>query len=181
MTPEIVVVARTKVDWLILRKGISQVIGLQPSSIIAQSPVKFSEAAEHLLFVAYLVLDITDEDPHKVLLTLPRECMEFLHYSFLIICDNMVVDDLKEKTRIHYTITDVGRGHCVLGTGSLSVWYDAIVLNLTHPRMSYKSMGDTRAFFNKLLLFFEKEGLYALFSSYTKKSLSDKTFLLEHQ
>ncbi len=178
MIPELIVVSCTKIEWPVLRKTVSQVTGLQPSSIIAQSPVKFSQQAEFLLFTAYLYLDIHDEDPHNVLLTLPRECMDFLHYTFLILCDQSTTEDLREKTRAHYTITDVGKGYCVLGTGPLSVWYDAIVLNLTHPRMAYKSFQGVRTLLNKLLLFFEREGLYALFSKYNKKQLKDKTFLL---
>lgn len=179
MDPQLLTVARTKVDWPDLRKNVSQVTGLQPSARIAQSPVKISEAAETVLFPAYMLLDVTDKEPHNLLLELPRECMDFLHYTFLIACDRDVVEDLREKTRAHYTMTDVGRGYCVLGTGPLSVWYDAVVLNLTHPQMAYKAMRSARVFFDSLMLLLEKEGLQALFSKYSKKSLQDKTFLLE--
>jgi hypothetical protein len=181
MNPEIIPVSRVKVDWPTLRKNVSQATGLRPSDRIAQSPVKFTEAAEYLLFAAYLYLDITEDDPHRVLLNLPRECLDFLHYSFLIACERSIIEDLREKTRAHYTMTDVGRGYCVLGTGPLSVWYDAVVLNLTHPQLALKGMGPTRVLFNKLMLFFEKEGLQALFRDTAKKQLPDKTFLLEHK
>ncbi|KKL49242.1 hypothetical protein LCGC14_2317480, partial [marine sediment metagenome] len=63
---------------------------------------------------------------------------------------------------------------CILGTGPLSVWYDAIVLNLTHTRIS---MNNTRILLNKMMLLFEKEGLHALFPN--KNMLADGTFLLE--
>lgn len=179
MVPEIVPVSRVMVDWKLLRKTVFDVTGLQPSSIIAQSPVKFTEVAEYLLFVAYLYLDITDEKPYNVLLSLPRECMEYVHYTFLIGCDRDVVEDLREKTRAHYTLTDVGKGYCVLGTGSLSIWYDAIILNLTHPRLALKASYGTRILFDKLMLFLEKEGLSQLFSNYIKMPLKDKTFMLE--
>lgn len=181
MQPEIISVSRVKVDWPLLRKAVSQATGLRPSDRIAQSPVKFTEAAEYLLFAAYLYLDVSEDDPHKILLNLPRECLDFLHYSFLIACDRDVIEDLREKTRAHYTMTDVGRGYCVLGTGPLSVWHDAIVLNLTHPTANLKGFQGTRLLLNKLMLFFEKEGLQALFRDTTKKQLPDKTFLLEHK
>lgn len=181
MVPEIIPVSRVKVDWPLLRKTASQATGLRPSGRIAQSPVKFSEAAEYLLFAAYLYLDTQEDDPHRILLNLPRECLDFLHYSFMIACGPDTVNDLREKTRAHYTMTDMGRGYCVLGTGPLSVWYDAVVLNLTHPQMAFKSMANTRLLLDKLMLFFEKEGLQALFRDTTKKQLPDKTFLLERK
>jgi hypothetical protein len=179
MKVELLPVSRTKVDWPLLRKTVAQATGFSPSTRIAQSPVNFSEVAEYLTFTAYLYLDITEDDPHKVLTNLPRECMDFMHYTFLFACTHEVTEDLREKTRAHYTMTDLGKGYCVLGTGPLSVWHDAVVLNLTHPLMSLKAMKGTRTLLNKLLLFFESEGLYALFSRYGKKQLGDKTFLLE--
>jgi hypothetical protein len=173
------IVSRSKIEWPLLRKTISDATGLQPSSSIRQSHVKFSDAAEALIFGAYLILDITDEDPHDVLLNLPRECLEYLHYTFLIACSRDTVDDLREKTNANYIMLDVGSSYCVLGTGPLSVWYDAITLNLTYPRMSWKGFHGTRLLLNKMLYLFEKEGLQALFSKYNKKQLPDKTFLLE--
>lgn len=172
MIPELLPVTSVKVNWPVLRKTVSQVTGLQPSSQVASSPIQFSEPAEFLLFAAYLS-NITG-DPHNVLLTLPRECMNFLHYTFLIACDEDTTRDLRERTRAHYTMTDVRNGYCILGTGPLSVWHDAVVLNLTHPR---SLVAGTRILLDKLLLFFEREGLHALFPN--KKSLEDGTFLLE--
>lgn len=175
MNSNLIIVSRTRVEWPVLRKTVSQATGFQPSSRIAQCPVSFSEQAEYLLFAAYLILDITEEDPHNLLLNLPREAMDFLHYTFLIACDADTASDLREKTRAHYTMTDLGRGYCILGTGPLSVWYDAIMLNLTQPRAAWK---ETRLLLNKMLLLFEKEGLQALFPH--KNVLPDKTFLLEN-
>jgi hypothetical protein len=180
MNSEVVIVSRTVVDWPLLRKTVSQVTGLRPSEHISQSPVTFTEQAEALIFAAYLYLDTPSAtDPHKMLSNLPRECLDFLHYTFLIGCDRDVVDDLREKTRAHYSMVDVGRGYCILGTGGLSVWYDAIVLNLTNPNMALKSVSNTRLLLDKLLLLLCKEGLHALFSQYTRKQLPDRTFLLE--
>ena len=174
MGPDLIIVSRTKIEWPILRKTVFHATGFQPSSVIAQCPVNFSEQAEYLLFAAYLILDVTDEDAHNLLLNLPREALDFLHYTFLIACDENVAIDLREKTRAHYTMTDIGKGYCILGTGPLSVWYDAIVLNLTHTRIS---MNNTRILLNKMMLLFEKEGLHALFPN--KNMLADGTFLLE--
>jgi hypothetical protein len=178
MNPEILPVTSTQIDWPNLRKSVANATGIRPSDIIAQSPVKFSEKAEFLLFTAYLYLDSTEENPHTLLLNLPRECLEFLHYTFIIACGPDTINDLREKTRAHYTMTDLGKGYCVLGTGPLSVWFDAITLNLIHPYMNTKGYYSTRIIFDKLMLFFEKEGLSAIFSKYIKKSLPDKTFLL---
>lgn len=176
MDPNLLIVSRTQVEWPVLRKTVLQATGFQPSSVIAQCPVSFSKNAEFLLFAAYLILDITEEDAHKLMLHLPREAMDFLHYTFLIACDRDIIEDLREKTRAHYTITDCGRGYCVLGTGPLSIWYDAIMLNL---RVSWKGMKNTRLLLNKMLLLLEREGLQALFPP--KTSLPDGTFLLEKQ
>lgn len=176
MDSNLIIVSRVKVEWPVLRKTISQVTGLQPSSMIDQCPVNFSPNAEFLLFAAYLILNSTEEDPHNLLINLPREAMDFLHYTFLIACNTDTAVDLREKTRAHYTMMEIERGYCVLGTGPLSVWFDAIVLNLTHPRTM---IGSTRILFDKMMLLLEKEGLHAIFSKFNKKTLEDKTFLLE--
>lgn len=179
MEPNLKIVSKVQVDWLPLRENVLKGTGLQPSLTIAQCPVKISSAAEYLLFAAYLYLDDYSLEPRNLLLNLPRECMEFLHYSFLIECEPLLLDDLREKTNAHYASIDMGKYYCILGTGSLAVWYDAIILNLEYPSINWKSPRGLRVLLNKMLLLFEKEGLYSVFAKYVKNQMKDGTFLLE--
>jgi hypothetical protein len=152
-----------------------------PSGALAQGPVKFTEAAEFLLFAAAIYLDDHLDDPLKILRTLPRECMDVLSYTFVIACSDDTLRDLREKTRAHYSVCEAHKGFCILGTGPLSVWYDALVINLTHQETPLWGDKETRILFDKMLLLLEKEGLRNLFDGGRKKALPDKTFLLEHK
>jgi len=176
MIADIIIINKPQIDWNTLRQGVLKATSLQPSSTIAQCPVKLSEVAEFLVFVTYLKLDNFNDDPYNVLMNLPRECMELVSYTFLILCTPYTMNDLREKTRAHYAFCNMGEYYCSLGTGSLATWFDAIVLNLTD---TWQKTEGTRVLLNKMMLFFEKEGLGAIFSKYRKKSLPNKQFLLE--
>lgn len=179
MIPSVTLISRTQVEWPTLKGTVAKVVGYSPASIFDQYPVKLSEQAQYLVYAACLHLDTPNIDPLHILRHLPHEMLDFLHYSFLIGCTDEVMRDLREKTRAHLSIVDLGKGYCILGTGPLGVWYDAIVLNLTHPQLALKSLNNTRILLDKIMLLFEREGLQHVFYPYTKKTLPDKTFLLE--
>ena len=143
-----------------------------------QSPFSFSEAAEMLVFSAVL-FGVSESDPLKILRNLPRCCLDMLHYSFLIAASDQAADDMRCMTDISCAIhrkpgTDAV---LILGTGTLTAWYDAITLNLTQTDVDW----SLRLTLDKVFLLLEREGLQVLFDNYAKKALPDKTFLLEHK
>jgi hypothetical protein len=156
---------------------VSDNINKQPSSLIHQSPVTFKEQAEQLLFLAYLLTD-TDEKPDTLIRNIPRICLDFLHYTFLIICDIETHKDLREKTRAQYIVENMEDVYCVLGTGSLSVWHDAIVTNLAHTNLKSK---NTRLILDAIYLYLTQEGLQSIFTPFTKKPEKNGTFILERK
>lgn len=165
----------TKINWGDLRLDIFNATGLSPSAPIAQHSVEFSEAAEYLVFVSYLLLGAVDNDPHKLLLNLPRVSMNFLQYTFLINVDiseaNATLESLRGRTGAQYVVQD----NCILATGPLTVWYDSIVMNLTYPNML---TFNTRLILDKIYILLGREGLSSLFTKFNKTTLDDGTFTL---
>lgn len=177
MIPEVILISRIDVDWPTLRKNIHVASGQSPSNLIAQCPVKFSQAAEYLVFAACLKYNFVNKDPLQILRTLPHEILNFLHYSFLFACDSETYNTLRILNDIVLAQIQVSDGvYCILGTGTLFDWKEAITLHLSH-RVIYEK--NYRILFDKLLILMEQEGLGELFSEYRKKSLPDKTFVLE--
>ena len=173
------IVAQTVVDWPVLRRLASEMVGLCPSNQIKQYPVEFSPEAETVLFPAMLkyeqVTNVLD-----LMRCLPRECMDFLHYTILISCSPIVLEDIREQTRIHLVTQDIGRAYCVLGTGPLSVWFDAIVLLLTEQTPILKTEVATKQVFTDILMELRKRGLSAIFDKYTITQHNNYC-LLEHK
>jgi len=179
MTPEVILISKTEVDWSTLRKNIFVATNLTPSSLIAQCPVTFSPAAEYLIFAAYLKYDFIIKDPLQILRTMPRDILAFLQYSFLVACDKETLDTLRDMVNIVWCINKVENNkYCVLGTGPLFDWWYYIILYLSSV-VTYEK--NYRVLFDKLLILLEQEGLGELFYEYRKKSLLDKTFLLERK
>lgn len=178
MNPEVILISRVEVDWPTLRKNISVVLNRSPSDFIAQSPVKFTPAAEYLIFAAYLKYEFKNKDPLQILRTLPHEILNFLHYSFLVACDKETYENIRDYTGIIWCPIKVYDNYCILGTGSLFDWWYYITLHLSQ---SINYSREYRIFLDKVLLLLEKEGLRELFNDYSKKALPDKTFLLEQK
>ena len=165
----------TKINWGSFRLDIYNATGLSPSQPIAEHPVGFSEAAEYLVFVTYLLEGMSQSDPHKLLSNLPRVSMHFLQYTFLVNVSfadiHTTLEDLRGRTAAQYVVHD----NCILATGPLTVWYDAIVMNLTHPNML---TFNTRLILDKIYLLLGREGLSSLFTKFNKTTLDDGTFVL---
>ena len=178
MIPEIITVSHTVVDWPMLKKNVSAALGQSPFRASDQCPVPLSEAAELLICVAIMKHSFTG-DALSILRSMPLDCMEYLHYTFLIACDEKAYVALLNLSNITFTTQRVNDNvYCILGTGPLSAWFLYTTLTL-----SSKFLENTnyRVLFDKLLILLEQEGLGELFNDYKKISLQDKTFKLEHK
>jgi len=162
---------RTLIDWDVLRTDTYDISGLTPSSVADRCPLKFTPTAEYLIFVSCLLLGNTDEEAHNLLINVPRESLNFIQYTFLMDGNSQTLSYLRGKTGAAY----VSHENCILATGSLAVWYDAIILNLTRP---HTLSLDCRLIFDKMFLMFERDGLSAIFTNYNKKTLEDGSFVL---
>lgn len=99
----------------------------------------------------------------------------FLHYTFLCYCDKETAYRVREWTKLDVASQTSLDGEIIFfATGSLETWRQAI-----EACCSEKSDFNLRLLFDKILLIFEKEGLSSVWATKRKRTLRDKTFLIE--
>jgi hypothetical protein len=104
----------------------------------------------------------------------PGYLLEHVFYSFLVVCDQETLNDIREQTKLSVSCSPGNRNlFLVILSGSLDLWRSAII-NSCSDIASF----NLRYLFDKILLLFEYEGLSKIWSKYSKKNLSDKTFKL---
>ena len=177
MNPEVEILSAVQVNWPSFKSTLDKGLGERHDRILAQCPVPITEDAEFLLYLAALQ-DISLSNPLNVLRTLPHELMEYLHYTFMVVCDEQTYLEFRQGTNLQIVVKKKDEMYFLLVAGPLTQWFRTIVLNLTRSR-KYTTL--TRVLIDKFLLILEKRGLKEVFSNYIKKPEKDGTFYLEQK
>jgi len=169
--PEVCPLGRTELDNAVLLANLNDLFNMQPSRKLDFCPIHLSEAARLLVILAEVQSPgPMDLQPENILRDLPPGVMQFIQYSFLVLCDNELPALIVRNTRLEVITV----GTCTLVVGPLAHWFDAIVA--IHPRTD----SHFRLLLNKVLLFFEvTEGLALVFDGYRKVAQPDRTFCME--
>lgn len=174
MTADILPVITPNVSWGELLDNFFNLTGKKLTESTDLSSVRLSEPAQTL--VAIYSIRAQPIDPLGVL----RNCLPFvgphLTYGFLVVTEPDTLMNLKGYTQLdtQYTVNDDGLAVGII-TGNLNTWFQTIV---------YASMvqeKDCRQLLNKVMLYFEKEGLGNIFDGWAKKNMDDGTFKLEYK
>lgn len=175
MNPEVELLSAVQVNWPSFKSTLDKGLDERHDRILAQCPVPISEDAEFLLYLAALT-GIPVNNPLDVLRTLPHEMMDYLHYTFMVACDEQTCNEFMFSTKLQ-VITKKRDEICfMLVAGPFTDWFNTIVLNLAKKR---RYTTYTRVLINKFLILFERRGLQEVFNNYAKKPKGDGTFYLE--
>jgi len=167
--PEVCPLGKTELDNSILLANLNDLFNMQPSRKLDLCPIHLSEAARLLVILAE-VQGPSDRSIESILRTLPSGVMHYLHYSFMVLCDEDLPPVINRNSRLEV----INTGTCLLVAGPLAYWYDAITQTTRFSDSHY------RLLMNKAQLYFEvTEGLALIFDSYRKMSGRDRTFVLE--
>jgi len=175
MDPQVEIISRAAINWPSFKATMNKVLDSRPDYILG-SQVTVKEDPELLLYLAAM-FGISIKNNMQALREIPHHLLEFLHYTFMVACNDRSFNEFTRATRlsivVNATLPDV---NFVLVTGTLATWYNTITLNLAKD---WKYSPDTRLLINKILLLFERQGLGPLFDNYEKSMCKDGTFFLK--
>jgi len=184
--PEVLCLARTEIDLPVFIGNAEALTGHVPSKLCDVSTIDLQDPARYLICLAEMFERGRGRSAVELLRQLPTFALQYLHYTFLIVCDPHTGSDFRVANRCQTNVTDGFAENMVvvLGTGPLLQWKESILANsnkqaslaLSNERSAYY----TRLIFNKIQIHFErKEGLHQLFDMYRKVRLEDQSFILE--
>lgn len=168
MVPQLILLSTPRVNLEAFGKAFEQAIGVAPFRNVDSHSRKFSDDAK---FIAALAEPV---DPLVALRDSVHE-LNHLFYSFMVLSDLEVISEITAKSPLKaatYKVLDNSRLSIV--SGSLSDWYLA-----TLEFLSERSSFNLRHLFDSVLLAFDKLGLAEVWYEKRRRSLKDKTFLLE--
>jgi hypothetical protein len=170
MIPEVLLIAKTQVEWNIFLKTIKQLIGHNVSQALDSSRV--DGLAAFICSLGEMETDVLDS---VFILRNAGSLLEHIMYSFLLVAERELFRTISFKTKlsIHEVKTIRDGIDCGIISGNLSEWRTAII-NCTTGTESQ----DLRIFLNKVLFLFERDGLHELWVLYEKEWLPDATVKL---
>lgn len=171
MIPEVELLSAVSLRWPSFRATMDKALKLRPEYVINNLPIELSDDCIILLNIAAFY-GWQINNPLSTLRNLPPLFMEYLHYTFMLACDEHTQNQIQ-----FHNITTINNSDIIIATGSLDSWYQLIVNNLSR---NWNYSFEAKVLLCKILLTFERErGLKFIFESYKKKMQSDQTFLLE--
>lgn len=170
---EAFLIGRPKFDFDTLFRGANQALGRSLTKAIdkATGPVSdpqrlVSALASFLEANNLSVMDQMREADHELF---------FLHYTFLMYADKDTAFKVREWTKLDVSSTAAIDGEIIFfAAGSLSEWKRAASECCTE-----KAPFNVRLLFDKVVLRLEAEGVGPIWFDQRKRTLADRTFLLE--
>ena len=105
------------------------------------------------------------------------DLLKHLQFVFTVYADEETILQIMERTELEVTMTEaVDNERIAVVSGNLRQWY-AATLTCCQERQPY----NLRILFDKFVVFYERLGLAELWSTTRKRTLPDRTFLLEHK
>jgi hypothetical protein len=175
MAPDIIPIVVPRIDWPTFLKGCQDGLGYSPVGPIDSSPRQLSDAAKFVVVAATL----QDRQITQALPALRNslDLLNHLAYSFLVYADDETLKQTLERTDLKISMTQSVDGERIaIVSGNLKQFFTA-TLTCCQERQPF----NLRVLFDKFVLFFEAAGLGELWHETRKRTLPDRTFLLEHK
>lgn len=160
------------INWTEFVKAAKLVLGYDPSNIEATRPL--SDFAKFLAILG----KFKDQDKSDSLenLRAADSILNHLQFGFLVACTQSCLFELMQSSTLSVTTSaEAEKGTLALVSGTLKQWRDVTI------ELDENASSDVRLLVDKVLVYFERLGLYELWSNYRKKPLQDSTFLLERK
>lgn len=172
LDPQIVIVGRPTVDFVIFLSAANKVLGRS----ISKSVDSYRFPTKN---VSVLICYLTEMLNSGSIPSLKNAgaLLRHLSYSLVIRSSFLSIFDLLSNSSISVSSAECSDGtYLSYASGNLEEWREAIINSC-----SDSSSIELRLLFDRILLTFEKEGLSDVFSDYRKVNLPDKTFRLEQK
>lgn len=174
MVPDLIPFMTPSINWGSFLKGASDATGRSIVRGVDASPRELSDPAKFLA-----VLSAFQDGNEKPLDAIRNSAsiQAALHYGFLVYADEETVFQIMERTELMVTSTSCldGERICVV-TGNLKQWVQA-----TKECCAEHQPFNLRLLFDKVILLFDRFGLGELWHDTRRRTLPDKTFLLEQK
>lgn len=175
MSPEITPIVIPHVDWGTFLRVTGDALGYQPNRVADSAPRPLTDAAKFVVVLS----SFQDRQTSSATAALRGsiDLLNHLSYSFAVYADDETVKQVMERTDLKVTMTEaVDRERIAIVSGNLKQWYCATLTCCT-DRQPF----NLRLLFDKAVMFFETIGLGELWHDCRKKTLPDRTFLLEQR
>jgi len=174
MSPEITPIVIPLIDWQTFLRVSGEALGYQPNRVADSAPRPLQDAARFVVVLS----SFQDRSISSVPAALKGsiDLLNHLSYSFAVYADDETLKQVMERTDLKVTMTEsVDRERIAIVSGSLKNWYCA-TLTACQERQPF----NLRLLFDKAMVFFESIGFGELWHDCRKRTLPDRTFLLEH-
>lgn len=175
MDPNLVPIIIPRVDWATFLGVAGEALGYQPARVADSNPRPLSDAAKFVVVLS----SFQDRTISNAISALhgSLDLLNHLSYSFAVYADDETMKQVMERTDLKVAMTEaVNKERIAVVSGSLKAWYCA-TLTCCQERQPY----NLRLLFDKAVMFFEGNGLAELWHDTRKRTLPDRTFLLEHK
>lgn len=176
MIPQVQAIGGTEIAWEGFLKACVDTLGYSPIRGVDAIKRELSEPAKFVAALSAFHDKLNANDPIKSIRS-AGSLLKHLSYTFMVLADDQLILDIRERTELTLTSASTMVGcRLILISGNLKQFLDATV-ECCSPDVSI----DIRYLFDFIVLHFDRIGLGELWYEYRRKSVKDKTFLLEHK
>lgn len=172
MLADILPLAYTRVDWKILIQASQKALGISPTRGLDNAGIKIDDHQAYLASLGF------DNKPLDQLRSGGWDgSFKHVHFSFVTVASLETITVLSGTIDVLYRIIDFKTSDSfTIYTGNMEQWRN-IVIKYTIEDTTIELRGTACRIMNH----FENLGFKDLWSDYTKRSLSDKTFTLKRR
>jgi hypothetical protein len=175
MIPQIKPIGGTQICWDVFLQACTDSLGYSPIRGVDSLARELSDPAKLLASLAAFHNKQNVKAPLAAIRN-AGSLLRHLSYAFLVYCDEHLISDIRERSLLNVTSTVAADGERVAYvSGSLFDFHTATLECCTED-----SPFDIRYLFDAFVLYFESIGLGDIWHDQRKKTLKDKTFLLEY-
>lgn len=174
MTADVMLIGESNIKLYELLDNFRTITGRKLSESSDQYPLPLTEPAKYLAAIHHISGYSPNTSPGEVLRNYFHITGVFLHYTFLVCCEEETLAFMKGYTRLSvvYTKTPEGKAIGVLAA-NLAEWQLALTYSCSKAQTT-----DFRMLCNKIILHFDKLGLSMIFGHWIKEDAGDGTFFL---
>jgi len=175
MISNIIPIITPQVDWPTLAKNAETVLGYNPLKKADATDRELSDSARLLAVLS--AFRCREAEPLESIRN-AGSLLKHLQYGFLVAGDRESILEISAASELTLTINQsVTDALAVIVTGNMKEWRVASIEHCV-PSAPY----SVRAFFDQVILYFQKVGLGEVWSDMRKTPhKKDKTFYLEHK
>lgn len=167
----VIPIFRTSVDWQTLTSLASQELRRPVAGSVDRAKLSPKSPVALISVLESIARGVNSSIEDRVRFAIPST-LDHLHFGFLITERENVLNQIMALTSRSLSLTL--NGHLAIISGTLKEWRSVVVLGLSHNVSE-----EVRIIFGEIFFYFEGVGLRDLWSEYSKKSVEDRSFILE--